>query len=128
MGTNHMVSLFATPGRKEQTIAMESLVMLQITHLAQRNYQALSGGEQQLVLIARALAQGCKTMLMDEPTSALDFGNQVRVLDCVSALAEQGYTILLSCHKPQQAMLYAGRVLALHDAPQLYWLHITKQK
>ena len=74
-----------------------------------------TGGEQQLVLAARALAQQARLLLMDEPTSALDFGNQVRVLERVSALTLRGYTVLLSCHNPQHAMLYAQRVVALHD-------------
>lgn len=77
--------------------------------------RSLSGGEQQLVLAARALAQQARLLLMDEPTSSLDFGNQVRVLERVSALTLRGYTVLLSCHNPQHAMLYAQRVVALHD-------------
>ena len=82
---------------------------------AHRSFAELSGGEQQLVLAARALAQQARLLLMDEPTSALDFGNQVRVLERVSALTLRGYTVLLSCHNPQHAMLYAQRVVALHD-------------
>ena len=52
---------------------------------------------------------------MDEPTSSLDFGNRIRVLDKTAELARQGYTILLSCHDPQLALLYADRVVALHQ-------------
>lgn len=75
----------------------------------------LSGGQQQRLCIARSLAVEPEVLLMDEPTSALDFGNQVRVLERVSALTLRGYTVLLSCHNPQHAMLYAQRVVALHD-------------
>lgn len=115
MGTNHRLSTFSSPGKKEHKIAMDALQMLGIESYADRNFQRLSGGEQQLVLVARALAQQAKILLMDEPTSALDFGNQVRVLERVAALAWQGYTILLSCHNPQHAMLYAQRVVAILD-------------
>ena len=115
MGTNHRLSTFASPGRRERETAMQAMVQLGIEEFAGRNFQELSGGEQQLVLVARGLAQEAKILLMDEPTSALDYGNQLRVLDKVSALSAQGYTILLSCHNPQLAMLYARRVIALHD-------------
>ena len=115
MGTNHRLSTFASPGRREREIAIQAMEQLGIEDFAGRNFQELSGGEQQLVLVARALAQEAKILLMDEPTSALDYGNQLRVLEKVSALRAQGYTILLSCHNPQLAMLYARRVIALHD-------------
>ena len=115
MGTNHRLSTFASPGRREREAAMQAMVQLGIEEFAGRNFQELSGGEQQLVLVARGLAQEAKILLMDEPTSALDYGNQLRVLEKVSALRVQGYTILLSCHNPQLAMLYARRVIALHD-------------
>ena len=115
MGTNHRLGLFSAPGRRERAIAMEALEELGIADYAHRSFAELSGGEQQLVLAARALAQQARLLLMDEPTSALDFGNQVRVLERVSALTLRGYTVLLSCHNPQHAMLYAQRVVALHD-------------
>ncbi len=115
MGTNHRLSAFASPGRREREIAMQAMAQLGIEAFAERGFRELSGGEQQLVLVARALAQEAKILLMDEPTSALDFGNQVRVLQKVAALSTQGYTVLLSCHNPQHAMLYARRVIALHD-------------
>ena len=115
MGTNRRLGLFSAPGRRERAIAMEALEELGIADYAHRSFAELSGGEQQLVLAARALAQQARLLLMDEPTSALDFGNQVRVLERVSALTLRGYTVLLSCHNPQHAMLYAQRVVALHD-------------
>lgn len=115
MGTNHRLSTFASPGRREREIAMQAMRQLGIEDFAGRNFQELSGGEQQLVLVARALAQEAKILLMDEPTSALDYGNQLRVLQKITALSEQGYTILLSCHNPQHALLYARRVIALAD-------------
>ena len=90
-----------------------SLEQLGVAHLAQRNFAALSGGEQQLVLIARALCQQSELLIMDEPTASLDYGNQLRVLEQVRFLSEQGYTVLLSTHDPQHALRFSRRVLAL---------------
>lgn len=115
MGTNHRLSTFASPGKKETELSMQAMEQLGIAEFARRSFQELSGGEQQLVILARALAQQARILLMDEPTSALDFGNQLRVFEKISLLSEQGYTILLSSHNPQHALRYAGRVLALHE-------------
>ena len=78
-------------------------------------YTHISGGEQQLVLIARALAQNAKTIVMDEPTSALDYGNTVRVLSCVKQLAREGLSIVQSTHQPDQAFLFADKTLVVYD-------------
>ena len=75
----------------------------------------LSGGEKQRISLIRLLLMDGEVFLLDEPTSALDYGNQLRVLQKVSSLSAQGYTILLSCHNPQHALLYAHRVIALAD-------------
>lgn len=115
MGTSHRLGALASPGSAERHIALDALARLGMEDFASRSYAQLSGGEQQLVLIARALAQQSKVLLMDEPTSALDYGNQLKVLDQAASLAQQGYTILLSCHNPQLALLYARRIAALHE-------------
>jgi iron complex transport system ATP-binding protein len=90
-----------------------ALETLQITHLKNRMFTRISGGERQLVLIARALAQQAKTLLMDEPTASLDYGNQMRVMEKIKGLSEKGYTIIQSTHNPEQTLWYADRVLAL---------------
>jgi len=115
MGTSHALPPFCSPGAKERKIALAAMEQIGIADLAGRDFQSLSGGEQQMVLIARALAQQGKLLLMDEPTSSLDYGNQIRVLEKARQLTRQGYTILLSCHNPQQALLYADRIIALHQ-------------
>ena len=94
-------------------MGLTALEQLGVAHLAQRNFAALSGGEQQLVLIARALCQQSELLIMDEPTASLDYGNQLRVLEQVRFLSEQGYTVLLSTHDPQHALRFSRRVLAL---------------
>lgn len=115
MGTSHTLSPLGLPGKAQERIAAEALDRLGIAGLADRGFDTLSGGEQQIVYIARALAQQAKILLMDEPTSSLDYGNQLRVLSTVSDLVRDGYTVLLSTHNPQHALWYADRVLALGE-------------
>lgn len=115
MGTAHRVRSFSAPKEEERKAARKAMEQLNISHLATRNFSKLSGGEQQLVLIARALAQGTRTILMDEPTASLDYGNQMMVLEQVRKLADEGYTVVLSTHHPQQALTYADLALALKD-------------
>jgi len=115
MGTTHMVSAMSVPKRREMDAAKTALERMGVSHLSDKNFSHLSGGEQQLVLIARALAQQTRTLLMDEPTASLDYGNQSLVLKQVRALADEGYTVLLSTHNPQHAIWYADSALALLD-------------
>ena len=113
MGTSRQVGMFAQPGKEQIAIASEALSRVGAAHLTQRNFSNLSGGEQQLVLVARAIAQQADVLVMDEPTSALDYGNQLRILQLVRELAQEGYAVLLSTHNPQHALSFASRILAL---------------
>jgi len=115
MGTTAQLGLLEYPGRTEREHAENALRLLGIEDLAERRIDQISGGEQQLVLLARALAQDAKLLVMDEPTANLDYGNQQRVLQSIVKLTEQGYTVLLSTHHPDHALRYAGHVLALQD-------------
>ena len=115
MGTTHRVKGLSSPHEEELALAREALKEIGILHLAERGYGQLSGGERQMVLIARALAQQAKILVMDEPTSNLDYGNQLRVLQEVKHLSREGYTVLISSHNPQQALLFSDRILALSD-------------
>jgi len=115
MGTTHRLSPFSTPGTQELAQAENALAHLGIARLADKSFLRLSGGEQQLVLIARALAQQARTLLMDEPTASLDYGNQALVLSGIRALVDEGYTVLLSTHNPQHALWYADRATAILD-------------
>jgi iron complex transport system ATP-binding protein len=116
MGTNALMNMFSAPGEKERQIVFEKLEMLGISHLAERGYAELSGGERQLVLVARALVQNSRILIMDEPTANLDYGNQFRIMEQVKKLAHQGYLILLSTHNPEHALLFADKVLILKDS------------
>lgn len=119
MGTQSRFSPFSSPGREGERLAAEALERLGIESLAHRAYTKLSGGERQLVLIARALAQQSPILLMDEPTANLDYGNQMRVLSKVRALTEEGYAILQSTHNPEQAYLFSHEILAMKDGSVL---------
>jgi iron complex transport system ATP-binding protein len=115
MGTTARVGGLSAPGADELALADEALERVGIAHLRERGYLRISGGERQLTLIARALAQQAKILIMDEPTANLDYGNQLRVLSRVKALTREGYTVVQSTHNPDHAFLFADRVLALKD-------------
>lgn len=115
MGLTRQLSPFRSPSAAQEEQAMAALERMGVAQLARRSFSELSGGEQQLVLIARALCQQADILVMDEPTSSLDYGNQLRVLQRVSELAGQGYTVILSTHDPQHALRFSRRVLALRD-------------
>ena len=88
---------------------------LGLEKLADRGCMKISGGERQLMLLARALVQDASMLIMDEPTANLDYGNSCRVMERVQQLGRQGYTIIFSTHDPNQAFSYATKVLALKD-------------
>lgn len=113
MGLTRQLSPFRSPSAAQEEQAMAALERMGVAQLARRSFSELSGGEQQLVLIARALCQQADILVMDEPTSSLDYGNQLRVLRCVKELARRGYTVILSTHDPQHALRFADCVLAL---------------
>ncbi|MEC9487096.1 MAG: ABC transporter ATP-binding protein [Prosthecochloris sp.] len=110
--TAHM-GFFGTPQKKDRTAVERILDMLDIRHLARRSYTELSGGERQMVIIARALAQEARLLILDEPASSLDYGNQVRLLDKIRLLEEQHTGILMATHQPDQAFLLDAQVLML---------------
>ncbi|NJP39768.1 ABC transporter ATP-binding protein [Oscillospiraceae bacterium HV4-5-C5C] len=115
MGTSAQFETWRSPGRLQQQRAEQALARLCISDLADRSFMAISGGEQQLVLIARAMAQEAKLIVMDEPTANLDYGNQIRVLTAVRQLTRSGLAVLLSTHNPNHALWFADRVLALKN-------------
>jgi len=90
------------------------LERLGIAHLARRPYTEISGGEQQLALIGRALVQGARILIMDEPMSGLDYGHQIRLIEHLQELAEEGRSVLMSTHHPEQALWASTRVALLH--------------
>ncbi|MGC4397451.1 ABC transporter ATP-binding protein [Hydrogenophaga sp. T2] len=115
MGRTAHLGLLARPGARDHAVADEALARLGIAHLAERSVHRMSGGERQLVLIARALAQQPRAVLLDEPTASLDFGNQGLVMTAIGTLARQGLGVLFSTHDPNQALRCAHTALLLRE-------------
>lgn len=115
MGRAARVNLFEQPGEADRAAALAALDGLGIGRLADRTYTELSGGERQLVLVARALAQEPQVLVMDEPTASLDLGNETRVMERVRALKGRGLSVVLSTHDPDHAFLVADRVALMAD-------------
>ncbi|MFZ1101388.1 MAG: ABC transporter ATP-binding protein [Hyphomicrobiaceae bacterium] len=118
MGRTAHMGPFAAPSREDHAKALAALDALGIGALSQAEYTRISGGQRQLVLVARALAQDAPAIVMDEPTASLDFGNQVVVLSEVRRLAARGLAVLLSTHDPDHAFSIGHRVVLL-DAGRL---------
>ncbi|MDR1529680.1 MAG: ABC transporter ATP-binding protein [Burkholderiales bacterium] len=114
MGRTARMSWYAIPDERDKQMARSCLKTLGIEHLYHRSYTQLSGGERQLVLLARALAQEPQFLIMDEPTASLDFGNQIRVLEQIRHLKNGGMTILMTTHQPEHAWHVADEVVLIH--------------
>lgn len=115
MGRTAHLGAFSTPSKEDRRIAVESMETLGIDLLKDRVYTEISGGERQMVLIARALAQQPEILVMDEPTSNLDYGNQMKVLGQIKKLAKNGLGVVMTSHCPDHAFLCCSRVVLLHE-------------
>lgn len=117
MGRARHVGLFSVPGKRDFEIAHQMISHLGLRPFEDRPFNRLSGGERQLVLIARALASECDALILDEPASALDFRNQDIILRTLRDVAKnQGLTVLLTTHYPQHAIHLADKALLMHSA------------
>lgn len=103
------------PSSDDFRIARQAMDDIGISAIAAQNYTELSGGQRQLVLVARALAQGSNIMILDEPTSALDFKNQINVWNTLKNLKSMGRTILVCTHDPNHVLWFCDNVIALQE-------------
>lgn len=114
MGRARHIGPFGSPRPHDHAAAHAALDRVGLAHLADRPYFRLSGGEQQLVRIARALASEGRVLVLDEP-AALDLANQGRVLRLLRDLVEDGIAVLLTTHHPDHAQFLAHRVMLMGD-------------
>lgn len=110
MGRTAHLGMFSSPSEEDREVAEQALETLGIFYLKDRIYTEISGGERQMVLIARALTQQPEVLIMDEPTSNLDFGNQVRVLDQINKLSKKGLGVIMTSHFPNHVFLCSTKV------------------
>ena len=114
MGRAPHLGLFEGPSAADTRLAQHIMASLGISHLANKRYTEISGGERQLVLIGRTLCQEPDVILLDEPTSHLDLKNQAVVLRTVKRLSEEGLTIIITTHFPNHAWLFTGRTVLMN--------------
>ena len=115
MGCSNRLSLLQNPGPKEEKRVGEVIELLNLGSVADRNMETISGGERQLVLIARALMQDARLLILDEPTSFLDYGNQLLVMERIEELVRQGYSCIYSTHNPDLALSHSSRTVVMKD-------------
>lgn len=116
MGRTAFLGSFGAPGKDDTALAEAVLAELRISGLAQRVYTSLSGGEKQMVLLARALAQTRKIVFLDEPTNHLDYRNRYQMLSQLKSLSRDSGSCVVAClHDPNHALLFADRVILLEQ-------------
>ena len=110
MGRTPYLGYFSFPDAGDEKKAWQAIESLGIGHIAQKAYTEISGGERQLVLFARVMAQEPELIILDEPTSHLDYGNQLKILALIQHLSKQGTAIIMTSHNPDHAFMVADRV------------------
>ena len=113
MGRTPYIRAYETPSQKDYDIARENLAKVGMGGLEYKVFTELSGGQQQLSTIARALTQESPVILLDEPTNHLDFGNQFRTVGTIRQLSELGYVVVTTTHNPDHVFELGGQVAIL---------------
>ncbi len=121
MGRAPFLKMTSSPGPEDYRLAMEALKTLKAERMAENNFNAISGGERQIALLAAALVQSSQTMLLDEPTNHLDFNNQYLLLSTIKNLCQaKGLCVIASMHDPNMAMLFADQVIMMEKGKILF--------
>jgi len=115
MGRIAHLRLGSSPTKKDEGICREAMERLEISHLRHKLFNEMSGGERQMVLVARAMAQQARILVMDEPTANLDYCNQVKILQTINQLSDLGYSILMTSHFPDHAFLACSHVMLMRN-------------
>ncbi|MEL7566459.1 MAG: ABC transporter ATP-binding protein [Dehalobacterium sp.] len=118
MGRTPYLSVFRKLNHMDREIIDHALELMNITHLREKPYTQISGGERQLVTFARAIVQEPKFILLDEPTAHLDFGNQIKTMKLIKNLSDKGYGIIMTTHNPDQVFFIGGTVGILNKEGQ----------
>lgn len=121
MGRTSTIGYFSSPSKKEEEIAMHYLEFLSISHLKDKPYTNLSGGERQLVLLASALTQEPELLILDEPTAHLDFGKQYQFLTLVKKLQAKGMGVIMTTHFPDHPLFLNSKTLILQGGRISYY-------
>ncbi len=116
MGRAKQIGLFSTPSKEDENLAIEALKKFNLEDFAYKSFSQLSGGQRQLVIIARALVANAQILILDEPTSALDLKNQMIVLEWINKLSREGLTIIFTTHHPHHALHIANKTLLMLDS------------
>lgn len=115
MGRNPHIGYLSSPRKKDIDIVITTLNELSISHLKDRIFSELSGGEKQMVMVARALVQQADIMIMDEPTASLDYGNESKILRTIRQISGTGISIILITHSPNHAFLSGNKVAIMNQ-------------
>ncbi|MDL2246108.1 ABC transporter ATP-binding protein [Methanobrevibacter sp. OttesenSCG-928-K11] len=115
MGRSPYINLTESPKEEDIKITEKALKTLGIYNMKDKEYTNLSGGERQLVFLARVMAQGTEVLILDEPTSHLDFGNQIRFLEIIEKLAKSGLAVIMSSHFPDHAFSSSTKVAIMKN-------------
>lgn len=113
MGRARRLGMMRLPGARDMAAAHEALERVGAAHLAERDFPTLSGGEQQLVLVARAIVGQTGLLVLDEPGASLDLANQARMVSIVRELCDEGWAAIMITHQPDHALEAADKVLLM---------------
>lgn len=115
MGRASHFSAIGSPRAKDRELAFAALERLGASHLADKPYSSLSGGQRQLALVARAICQSARILIMDEPAANLDYANRQLLMEMTTELAQKGYCIVMSTHSPDSPFAVGHKVLMMKE-------------